>query len=125
LRHRGIKPDPDARLKAVNDLIIDERLLEIGTLNFAGGVSAKALISLWRVEPGQGVLTGELSFQIKYDPGRISVGPITNLSESFYLELQSRLSGWTAAGSTKVHQLYRLGQAAEPTRAEARSMMLV
>jgi hypothetical protein len=125
LGHRGIKPDPDARLKAVNDLIIDERLLEIGTLNFAGGVSAKALISLWRVESGQGVLTGELSFQIKYDPGRISVGPITNLSESFYLELQSRLSGWTAAGSTKVHQLYRLGQAAEPTRAEARSMMLV
>src|SRR4029077_3302918 len=108
-----------------NDLIIDERLLEIGTLNFTGGVSAKTLISVWRVEPAQGVLTGELSFQIKYDPGRISVGPITTLSESFYLELQSRLSGWTAAGSTKVHQLYRLGQAAGPTRAEARSMMLV
>jgi hypothetical protein len=125
LRHRGIKPDPDACLKAVNDVMLDERLLEIGTLNFARGVSARALISLWRFEPGRRVLTGEFSFQIKYDPETISEGPITSLSESFYLELQSRLSGWTVAGSTKVHQLYRFGQTAKSTRAEARSMMLV
>jgi hypothetical protein len=125
LRHRGVKPDPDARLKAVNDLIMDERLLEIGTLNFAEGVSAKALISLWRFEPGQRVLTGEFSFQIKYDAGKTSAGSITSLSESFYLELLSRLSGWTAAGSTKVHALYRLGQTGEPTRAQARSTTLV
>jgi hypothetical protein len=125
LRHRGIRPDPDARLKAVNDLIMDERLLEIGTMNFAEDVSAKALISVWRSESGQPVLTAEFSFQIKYDPGRINDGPITGLSKSFYLELQSLLSEWTAAGSTKVHELYRFGQAAEPTRAEARSMMPV
>jgi hypothetical protein len=125
LRQRGVKPDPDARLKAVNDLILDERLLEIGTLNFAGGVSAKALISLWRFEPGQRVLTGEFSFQIKYDAGKTSAGSITSLSESFYLELLSRLSGWTAAGSTKAHALYRFGRTAEPTRAQARSMTLV
>jgi hypothetical protein len=124
LRHREIKPDPDARLKAVNDSIMDENLLEIGTLTFGADISAKALISLWRFKPEQRVLTGEFSFQIKYDPGTISEGPITSLSESFYLELQSRLSGWTAGGSTKVHQLYRLGQTAKPTRAEARSMML-
>jgi hypothetical protein len=37
----------------------------------------------------------------------------------------SRLGGWTAAGSTKVHALYRLGQTAEPTREQARSMTLV
>jgi len=106
-------------------LIVEESLLEIGTLNFAGGVPAKALISLWRVEPGQRILTGEFSFQIKYDPGRASVGSNTSLSESFYLELQSRLGGWTAAGSTKVHELYRLGQTAEPARAQAGPMMLV
>jgi hypothetical protein len=50
LRRRGIRPDPDAHLKVVNNLIMDERLLEIGTLNFAGDVSAKALISVWRLE---------------------------------------------------------------------------
>jgi hypothetical protein len=53
-------------------LIVDESLFEIGTLNFAGSIAAKALISLWRVEPGRRVLTGEFSFQIKYDqPGEI------------------------------------------------------
>ena len=123
LRHLGV--DPDACLKAVNDLIVDESLSEIGTLNFAGGVAAKARISLWRVEPGQRVLTGEFSFQIKLDPGRAGVGQIRNLSESFYLELQSRLAGWTADGSTKVHELYRLGQTAEPTHAQADPMMAV
>jgi hypothetical protein len=33
LRHRGGDPDPDAYVKAVNDLIVDESLLEIGILN--------------------------------------------------------------------------------------------
>jgi hypothetical protein len=125
LQHRGIRPDPDARLKAVNNLIIDERLLEIGTLNFAGGLSARALISVWRFEPGQRALTTEFSFQIKYDAGQINAGSIISQSESFYLELQSLLSGWTAAGTTKVHALYCLGQTAEPNRAAARSIMLL
>jgi hypothetical protein len=72
LRRRGVDSDPDAYVKAVNDLIVDESLFEIGTLNFAGSIAAKALISLWRVEPGRRVLTGEFSFQIKYDqPGEI------------------------------------------------------
>jgi hypothetical protein len=125
LRHRGGDPDPDAYVKAVNDLIVDESLLEIGILNFAGSTAAKALISSWRVGPGQRVLTGEFSFQIKYDPGRGSVGPIASLSESFYVELQSLLGGWTAASSTKVHELYRLRHTAESTRMQAGSMMLV
>jgi hypothetical protein len=118
LRRRGVGADPDASVKAVNDLIVDESLFEIGTLNFAG-IVAKALISLWRVEPAQRVLTGEVSYQIKYDPGRTGIGPMTRLSESFYLELQSRLRGWTTGGSTKVRELYRLGQAAKPNVKEA------
>src|ERR1700730_7079930 len=116
LRHFGV--DPNACMKAFNGLIVDESLLEIGTLNFVEGVTAKALISLWRVEPGQRALTSEFSFQIKFDPARSSIGQIRGLSESFYLELQSRLAGWTAAGSTKVHEVYHPGQTAEPTRAQ-------
>jgi hypothetical protein len=120
LRHLGV--DPNACLKAVNGLIVDESLLEIGTLNFVEGVSSKALISLWRVGPGQRALTSEFSFQIKFDPVRTNIGQIRSLSESFYLELQSRLAGWTAAASTKVHEVYHLGQTVEPTRAQASSM---
>ena len=125
LRRRGVDPDPAAYVKAINDLIVNESLFEVGTLNFADSIAAKALISIWRVEPGQRVLTGEVSFQIKYDSDRTGLGPMTDLSESFYLELQSRLRGWTTGGSTKVHELYRLGQTSKPARAQAGSMMLV
>jgi hypothetical protein len=125
LRRRGVDPDPDACVKAVNDLIVDESLSEIGIMNFAGGVSAKAFMSVWRFEPGQRVLTAEFSFQIKYDPGQISAGWIATQSESFYRELQSLLSGYTAAGSTKLDELYRFGLPDEPTCAEARSTLLV
>ncbi len=123
LRRRGVDPDPDAYVKAINDLIVNESLFEVGTLNFASSIAAKALISIWRVEPGQRVLTGEFSFQIKYDPGSTDVGHMTGLSESLYLELQSRLGGWTTGGGTKVHELYRLGRTAKPARAQADSMM--
>jgi hypothetical protein len=125
LRRRGVDPGPDACVKAVNDLIVDESLSAIGIMHFAGGVSAKAFISVWRFEPGQRVLAAEFSFQTKYDPGQISAGSIASQSESFYLELQSLLSRYTAAGSTKVHELYRFGPPDEPTGAEACSMMLV
>ena len=123
LRHLGV--DPNECLQAVNGLTVDESLLEIGTLNFVEGVTAKALISLWRVESGQRALTSEFSFQIKFDRARTCIDQITRLSESFYLELQSRLAGWMAAGSTKVHEVYHLGQAAEPTRGQAGLMTLV
>jgi len=123
LRHLGV--DSNACLKAVNGLIVDESLTKIGTLNFAEGVTAKALISRRRVESRQREPTSEFSFQIKFDPARTCIGQIRRLSESFYLELQSRLAGWMAAGSTKVHEVYHLGQAAEPTRGQAGSMTLV
>ena len=124
-QHRGITPDPDGRLKAVNNLIIAERRLELGTLNFADRISPKALISVWRVAPGQQVLAAEVSFQIDYDPGQPSAGLITSLSEGFYLALQALLSGLTSASSTKVHELYRLPSADEASRAMSDSMMLV
>jgi len=117
--------DSNARLTAVNGLTVDESLSEIGTLNFVEGVTAKARISLWRVDSGQRELTSEFSFQIKFDPARTCIGQIRRLSESFYFELQSRLAGWMAAGSTKVHEVYHLGQTAERTLAQAGSMALV
>ena len=105
LRH--LRVDPDARLKSVNGVIVDESLSEIGKLEFAEQLAARALFSLWR-KPGQRALAAELSFQIKYDPRKISSERITSQSESLYLELQSRLDGWTIPGGTKVRELYRL-----------------
>jgi len=52
LRYPGA--DPEVRLTAVNGSIVHERLVELGTLKFAKNVTAKALISLWRVAPLSG-----------------------------------------------------------------------
>jgi hypothetical protein len=109
LRHLGA--DPEARLTLVNDVIVDERVSEIGKLNFAEGVKAKALISLWRVKRDQRPLAAEFSFQIKYDRTQENSERTRGLlPESFYLELQSRLEGWTSADTTKAYEFYRLGQ---------------
>jgi hypothetical protein len=112
---RRLRVDPDARLKSVNGVIVDESLSEISKLEFAEQVAARPLFSLWSITPGQRALAGELSFQIKYDPRKISSERITNQSESLYLELQSRLAGWTIAGGTKVREIYRLYTEAKET----------
>jgi hypothetical protein len=106
LRH--LRVDPDARLKSVNGVIVDESLSEIGKLEFAERVTARAFCSFWSLKPGHRALAGELSFQIKYDLGKISNERIDGQSESLYLELQSRLAEWTIPGGTKVRELYRL-----------------
>lgn len=113
LRH--LRVDPDARLKSVNGMIVDESLSEIGRLEFAEQVTARALCSLWSLKPGQRALAGEFSFQIKYDLGRISSERVTSQSESLYLELQSRLAEWTIPGGTKVREVYRLYNKAKET----------
>jgi hypothetical protein len=50
LRHLSV--DPDARLKSVNGVIVNESLSEIGKLEFAEQLAARALCSLWSLKPG-------------------------------------------------------------------------
>jgi hypothetical protein len=100
--------DPDATLKVVRGAIVSETISEIGRLDLGDGIAAKALISLWRLEREREGLTGEFSFQIKYDAAKVRSERIRELSESFYLALQLRLAGWGKAGATKVHEVYRL-----------------
>jgi hypothetical protein len=112
---RQLKVHPDARLKSVNGVTVDESLSEIGKLEFAEQVAARALLSLWNLKPGQRALAAEVSFQIKYDLRKISSEGIRRQSESLYLELQSRLAGRTIPGGTKVREVYRLYTEIEET----------
>ena len=112
---RQLRIHPDARLKSVNGVTVDESLSEIGKLEFAEQVTARALLSRWSLRPGQKALAAELSFQIKYDLRKISSTGIRSQSESLYLELQSRLAEWTKPGGTKVREVYRLYTEIEET----------
>jgi hypothetical protein len=105
--------DPEKRLTAVNGLTVDERLVELGTLKFAKSATAKALVSLWRVAPGERAVTSEFSFQTKYDAGNANSAQVRSLSNRLYLELQQRLGGLTTSGSTKARELYGLGRVSE------------
>jgi hypothetical protein len=110
---RNLGADPEERLTAVNGLTVGERLVELGTLEFAKSATAKALISLWRVPSNERVLTNEFSFQTKYEAAIANSAVVTSLSDKFYLELQQRLGGSATAGSTKAHELYGLGRTSE------------
>jgi hypothetical protein len=112
LRHLGA--DPEERLTAVNGLTVDEHLVELGILKFAKSATAKARVFLWRVCPGERVMTSEFSFQTKYEAGNADSAQIRTLSNGLYLELQQRLGGLTTTGSTKARELYRLGRVSEP-----------
>ena len=111
LRHLGV--DPEERLTAVN-LTVDERLVELGTLKFAKSATAKARVSLWRVAPGERVVTSEFSFQTKFDAWNGNSAQVRSLSNRLYLKLQQRLGGLTTSGSTKARELYALGRVSEP-----------
>jgi hypothetical protein len=110
---RNLSADPDKRLTAVNSYTVDERLVELGTLKFAKSVTANAHISLWRVAPGEQLLASELSFQTEYYVAKTHSARVRSLSDELYLELLRRLGGLTTSGSTKVHELYRLGRASQ------------
>jgi hypothetical protein len=111
LRNPGV--DPEECLRSVNGLTVDERLVELGTLKFAKTTTAKALVSLWRVAPGERVLTSEFSFQTKYGAGKANNARIRSFSNGLYRELQQRLYGLTRSGNTKAHDLYVLQTASE------------
>jgi hypothetical protein len=112
LRHQGA--DSEKCLTAVNGLTVDERLIELGILKFAKSATAKVRVSLWRVAPGERVVTSEFSFQTKYDAGDANSARVRSLSNGLYLELQQRLAGLTTSGGTKARELYGLGGASEP-----------
>jgi hypothetical protein len=112
---RQLRVHPDARLKSVNGVTVDESLSQIGKLEFAEQVTARALLSIWSLKPRRRALAAELSFQIKYDLTKISSERITSQLEALYLELQSRLAGWTMPGGTKVREVYRLYTEIEET----------
>jgi hypothetical protein len=112
---RQLRVHPDTPIKSVNGVTVHESLSEICKLEFAEQVTARALLSRWSLRPGQRTLAAELSFQIKYDLRKISSAGIRSQSESLYLELQSRLAGWTKPGGTKVREVYRLCTEIEET----------
>ena len=62
----ALKTSDEERISVVNNGIVEEVLLPLGTLDFGGGVLAKCDVSLWRTRGEHKPLVGEFAFQAKF-----------------------------------------------------------
>ena len=104
----ALKRDQDERVKLVNEGIVEEVLLPLGTLDFGKGLVAKCDISLWRTRGEHMPLVGEFAFQAKFDSKEQLAQKQRDRAARFYITLQHELEDWLALGVTKTAMVYRL-----------------
>lgn len=106
LRRLGVVDDE--RILIVNEGIVEEVLLPLGTLDFGKGVLAKCDVSLWRTRGEHKSLVGEFAFQVKFDRRESVAEKPKRLAGAFYMTLQNNVTDWLALGMTKTAMVYRL-----------------
>jgi hypothetical protein len=97
-------------LSAVNGIAIEEVLVNFGEIDFGGKVTAKATLAIWRNRVTQESFIGEYGYQLKFQSPEDFHGKPRELSEAFYLGLQSAAPEWIALGTTKTEMVYRMGK---------------
>jgi hypothetical protein len=104
----GLIGEMEGNVELVNSTLVEEVLLDLGTLNFGKGVVSKANISLWRSLGDHSVMCGEFAYQTKFDK-REDVDEIARQRvEEFFIKLQLIAAGWLMLGTTKTGLVYRL-----------------
>lgn len=102
-------PDMDGeRVTLVNEGIVEEVLLPLGTLDFGKGLLAKCDIGLWRTRGEHLPLVGEFAFQARFDRKESVAAGQKRLAATFYLALQHAVEPWLALGVTKTAMVYHL-----------------
>ena len=92
----------------VNEAIVEEVLLDLGTLDFGKGIIAKANVALWRTRGQHRPLVGEFAFQCKFARREDVQEKPKKRCREFFLELQESAKKWIALGATKTGIVYRL-----------------
>ncbi len=104
----GLIGSDEGRVELVNSTLVEEVLMDLGTLDFGKGLSTKCNISLWRSLGDHKVMCGEFAYQAKFDR-REDVTDITRQRvEEYYIKLQLAATGWLYLGTTKTGLVYRL-----------------
>ena len=97
-------------LSVVNGLAIEEILVNFGEIDFGGSVQAKATLAIWRNRMTQETFIGEYGYQLRFNSPEDFRGKPRELSEAFYLGLQSAAPEWIQLGTTKTAMIYRMGK---------------
>jgi hypothetical protein len=104
----GLIGSAEGNVELVNSTLVEEVLMDLGTLDFGKGIEAKANISLWRSLGDHKVMCGEFAYQTKFDR-REDVHEIARQRvEEYFVKLQLIATGWLYLGSTKTGLVYRL-----------------
>ncbi len=97
-------------LSVVNGLAIEEVLVNFGEIDLGGKTTAKATLAIWRNRMTQESFIGEYGYQLRFNSPEDFHGKPKELSEAFYLGLQSEAPEWVQLGTTKTAMIYRMGK---------------
>jgi hypothetical protein len=96
------------RVKVVNEGIVEEVLLPLGSLDFGKELVAKCDVAVWRTRGEHSPLVGEFAFQVEFDRKEDLAAKQKKLAAQFYISLQREVAGWLALGVTKTAMVYGL-----------------
>ncbi len=104
----GLIGSQEGKVELVNSTLVEEVLMDLGTLDFGKGFSTKCNISLWRSLGDHKVMCGEFAYQAKFDRREDVVDIVRQRVEEYYIKLQLVATGWLYLGTTKTGLVYRL-----------------
>jgi hypothetical protein len=105
---QGILGREEGTVGLVNQTLVEEVLLDLGTLDFGKGVTADANIALWRNLGDHSVMCGEFAYELKFDRKEDVAQKARDRAEQFFITLQLLAQSWLYIGCTKTALVYRL-----------------
>ena len=103
-----LKQSPRETIALVNQVIVEEVLQDIGSLDFGAGLKAKTNVALWRTRGEHRPLIGEFAFQIRFRDRKELALDAMQRAERFFLALQYAAKDWITLNATKTGVVYRL-----------------
>ncbi|MGA8576485.1 MAG: hypothetical protein WB609_12485 [Candidatus Cybelea sp.] len=104
----GLIGSQEGNVELVNSTLVEEVLMDLGTLDFGKGLAAKCNISLWRSLGDHKVMCGEFAYQTKFDRREDVHELVRQRVEEYYIKLQLIATGWLYLGTTKTGLVYQL-----------------
>ena len=104
----GLIGNDEGKVELVNSTLVEEVLMDLGTLDLGKGLTAKCNVSLWRSLGDHKVMCGEFAYQTRFDRADAVQVAIKQRAEELFIKLQLLATGWLYLGTTKTGLVYQL-----------------
>jgi hypothetical protein len=105
---KTLRKEPGEKIELVNQVYIEEVLLDIGSFDFGGGMSAKANVGIWRTRGDHHPLIAEFAYQVKIADRKDIKPKLMQKAEDFFVALQHSAKNWISLNATKTAIVYNL-----------------